>query len=111
VRLGPKAAENIGLAIHELATNAVKHGAFTAACGRIDVWWSKEQRNGEDWLFLNWKESGMAGLAVEQRREGFGTILLQQTLQYDLGAEVTRAFEPSGFRCEIAFPLTRNATR
>jgi two-component sensor histidine kinase len=111
VRLGPKAAENIGLAIHELATNAVKHGAFTAACGRIDVWWSKEQRNGEDWLFLNWKESGMAGLAVEQRREGFGTILLQQTLQYDLDAEVTRAFEPSGFRCEIAFPLTRNVSR
>jgi two-component sensor histidine kinase len=111
VRLTPKAAENIGLAIHELATNAVKHGAFTAPRGRIDVWWSKGERNGADWLFLHWKESGMAGLPVEQRREGFGTILLQQTLQYDLGAEVTRAFEPGGFRCEIAFPLTRNASR
>jgi len=110
VRLNPRAAENIGLAIHELATNAVKHGAFTAPRGRIDVGWSKQSRNSDDWLLLNWKESGMAGLTVVQGREGFGTILLQQTLPYDLGAEVTRAFEPSGFRCEIAFPLAPNAS-
>lgn len=111
VRLNPKAAENIGLAIHELATNAVKHGAFTTPRGRIDVGWSKERRDGDDWLVLTWKEGGMGGCAVDKGREGFGTRLLQQTLPYDLGAEVTRAFEPSGVRCAIAFPLTRNGAR
>lgn len=110
VRLQPKAAESIGLAIHELATNAVKHGAFTVDRGRIDVCWSKESTDSGAWLSLGWKESGMSGHPVEQKREGFGTLLLQQTLQYDLGAKVTRLFEPSGFRCEIAFPLATNAS-
>ncbi|WP_407176108.1 sensor histidine kinase [Bradyrhizobium sp. STM 3562] len=108
VHLNPKAAENIGLAIHELATNAVKHGAFTAQRGRIEVNWWTQQRADSEWLCLHWKESGMAGRPVKQTREGFGSILLQQMLQYDLGAEVTQAFEPSGYRCEIAFPLRRN---
>jgi len=105
VRLGAKAAERIALAMHELATNALKHGAFTVERGCIDVRWSKEPRNGADWLSLEWKESGMLGRPVEQRREGFGTVLLRHTLRYDLGAEVVRAYEPNGFRCEIAFPL------
>jgi PAS domain S-box-containing protein len=105
VRLGAKAAERLALVIHELATNALKHGAFSVERGHIDVGWSTEERDGRAWLSLAWKESGMTGRHVEQRREGFGTILLRHTLPYDLGAEVTRTYEPSGFRCEIAFPL------
>jgi len=105
VRLKAKAAESLGLAVHELATNALKHGAFTVDHGYIDVRWSKEHREDVVWLSLEWKESGMMGRPVEQKREGFGSILLRHTLRYDLGAEVTRAYEPSGFRCEIAFPL------
>jgi len=108
-RLKAKVAESMSLAIHELATNALKHGAFTVDRGHIDVRWVKEQREGEAWLSLEWKESGMMGRPVEQRREGFGTILLRHTLRYDLGAEVTRAYEPNGFRCEIAFPLASDA--
>ena len=107
VRLKPKAVERIGLAMHELATNALKHGALTSERGHIDVRWLEEQRDGKVWLSLEWKESGMMGRRVEQRREGFGTILLRHTLRYDLGAEVTPVYEPSGFRCEIAFPLER----
>lgn len=110
VRLKAKAAEGIALTVHELATNAVKHGAFTVALGRIDVQWKKEVRGNETWLWLEWKESGMSGRAVEPRREGFGTILLRHSLRYDLGAEVTPLFEPSGFRCEIAFPLGSSAS-
>jgi PAS domain S-box-containing protein len=110
VRLKPKAAKGIGLAIHELATNAVKHGAFTVADGHIEVRWSKEERDGEPWLAFCWTESGMTGRPVKQVREGFGTILLQQTLQYDLGAIVVRRFEPTGFRCEIGLPFAANAS-
>ena len=105
VRLKAKAAENIGLAIHELATNAVKHGALSVERARIDVRWRKEQRGSEAWLVLDWIESGMNGHPVKQRREGFGSILLRQTLAYDLGAEVALVYEPSGFCCQIALPL------
>jgi PAS domain S-box-containing protein len=108
VRLTPKAAESLGLAIHELATNAVKHGAFTVEGGRIDVSWQKQARGAEAWLSIDWKESGMTGRPIEQKRKGFGTLLLQQALQYDLGAQVTRRFDPHGFQCEIAFPLPQN---
>jgi two-component sensor histidine kinase len=72
-------------------------------------WW-EEPRDGGPWLSLDWKESGMDGRAVGQAREGFGTVLLQQSLPYDLGAEVTRSFEPSGFRCAIVFPFEPNAS-
>jgi PAS domain S-box-containing protein len=109
VRLRARAAESMALAIHELATNAIKHGAFTVKAGHIDVRWHTERRGGEPWLSLEWKESGMTGRPVEQRREGFGTILLRHTLRYDLGAEVTRVYEPGGFRCEIVFPLGGDA--
>jgi len=107
-RLKPKAAESIGLAINELATNAVKYGAFTVPQGRIDVHWTMASRGDQTWLSLDWKESGMQGRPIEERRRGFGTLLLEQMLQYDLGAEVTRMFEPTGFHCTIAFPLTAN---
>jgi PAS domain S-box-containing protein len=110
VRLKAKAAESIGLAIHELATNALKHGAYTSDRGHVGVRWWKEQRDSGPWLSLEWKESGMEGHTVEQGREGFGTVLLQQSLPYDLGAEVTRSFEPSGFRCTIGFPFEPNAS-
>lgn len=108
VRLKPKAAESIGLAIHELATNAVKYGAFTVSDGWIGIRWMTALRDDQIWLTIDWKESGMQGRPVEERRRGFGTVLLQQTLQYDLDAEVKRMFEPTGLHCEIAFPLARH---
>lgn len=110
VRLKGRVAESMGLAIHELATNAVKHGAYTSERGHVHVCWRKEPRDAVAWLSLDWKESGMDGRPVRQAREGFGTILLQQSLQYDLGAQVTRLFEPSGFHCTITFPSGANAS-
>jgi PAS domain S-box-containing protein len=110
VRLKAKLAESLGLAFHELTTNAVKHGAFTVEHGHIDVRWAKELRDGQIWVSLEWKESGMHGRRVAQSREGFGSILLRQTLAYDLGAEVQRSYEPGGFCCEIAFPLEGRAS-
>ena len=104
LRLDGKAAENMGLAFHELATNAVEHGAFTSRLGLIQVQWRLEER-GVSWLVLDWIESGMQGRLVAPSREGFGTMLLLRVLRDDLGAEVTRRFEPEGFSCTIAFPL------
>jgi PAS domain S-box-containing protein len=110
VRLQPKVAESIGLAVHELATNAVKHGALAVAGGHVEVSWRRETRQEAEWLSLDWSESGMAGRRVAQAREGFGTVLLLRTLPYDLGATVERTFSPRGFRCNISFPLAANAS-
>lgn len=105
VRLKPRAAESMGLAIHELATNAIKYGAFAAPQGRIGIAWHTAPRGNHTWLSLDWNESGMLGRPVVEARRGFGTILLQEALTYDLGAEVKREFRPTGLYCNIAFPL------
>ena len=109
VRLQAKAAESTSLAIHELATNALKYGALSVPRGRVDINWSTAPRANHTWLSLDWKESGMNGRPVVESRRGFGATLLEDMLKYDFGAEVTRMFNPDGFRCEIAFPLVANA--
>jgi two-component sensor histidine kinase len=111
VRLQPKTAESIGLAIHELAINAVKYGALSVTKGRIGIHWLTSARGNHTWLSLDWVESGMTGHPVKESRRGFGTAMLENMLTYDLGAEVRRMFDPAGFRCEIAFPVLANAGR
>jgi two-component sensor histidine kinase len=111
VRLRPRIAESIGLAIHELATNAIKFGAFAAPHGRVDIAWQTAPRGNHTWLYFDWKESGMRGRPVVEARRGFGMTLLQEALTYDLGAEVKREFAPSGFHCCIALPLPAEGER
>jgi PAS domain S-box-containing protein len=105
VRLKPKVAEVLGLTLHELATNAVKYGAFTRERGHIRVSWGLQRRDGRDWLMLDWKETGMRGEPAQPSHEGFGAMVLEQTLPYDLDARVSRMFEADGFRCTIEFPM------
>jgi two-component sensor histidine kinase len=106
VRLQPKAAETLGLAVHELATNALKHGALSVPHGRIRVTWRVDNGVEMPRLVFEWKESGVADRAVKRRRQGFGTDLLERTLAYELKAQVTQAFDPDGLRCTIELPLT-----
>ncbi|MFH5923575.1 PAS domain-containing protein [Roseomonas xinghualingensis] len=101
VHLRPKAAEALGLAIHELTTNAVKYGALSVPQGRIDVTWRTEPSR----LVINWRESGVPGPVIPLR-EGFGTDLLERTLPYELNAKVRQSFEESGLHCTIELPLT-----
>jgi PAS domain S-box-containing protein len=106
VRLQSKAAETFGLAIHELATNAVKHGALVVPQGRIRVTWRVHNSTEVPRLVFEWKESGVPERAAKRRRRGFGTDLLERTLAYELKAKVAQAFEPDGLRCTIELPLT-----
>jgi two-component system, chemotaxis family, CheB/CheR fusion protein len=105
VRLQAKAAENFGLAVHELATNAVKYGALSAKSGRIAVAWDVERTNGAARLTFEWTETGVPLDRTQPRRRGFGTELLERTLAYELGAEARAAFEPDGVRWRIELPL------
>jgi two-component sensor histidine kinase len=100
VRLPDRTAEVLGLAVHELASNAVKFGALLDLGGSLSVEW---RRNGDGSLTLVWKERGRPARAVPGRR-GFGLELLESRVPYELQARVAFALEADGARCEIALP-------
>ncbi|MBP1804895.1 sensor histidine kinase [Rubellimicrobium aerolatum] len=103
VRLPVRAAELLGLAFHELATNALKFGALAKAEGRLAVEWTVD-RGSPPRLRLSWTESG-GGRRAPPRRRGFGTELLERTLPYSLEARVALDHRPEGTRCTIELPL------
>lgn len=106
VRLKSKAAETFALAVHELATNAVKYGALASAGGRIAVTWSLDASDNEARLRLEWRESGVGLDGAKLRRKGFGMELLERTLMYELAAKTTLDFRREGLICTIEMPLT-----
>ena len=103
VSLAPKAAETLGLALHELATNAVKHGALSNALGSIDVAWRIAGDEAPQ-LELDWIEHG-GPTVLPPRRKGFGSEILERTLAYELKGNTQMEFRPSGFVCHISVPL------
>ena len=104
VKLPSKVAENLGLAIHELATNAIKYGALSTGGGRIRVAWTMSEGEPQE-LLLQWKETGVRLPASGPTRRGFGTELIERMLPYQLGARTELAFEPDGLRCNIEVTL------
>ena len=106
VRLQPKAAETFALAIHELATNAIKHGALTQSIGRIDVSWRIDEAASSAELVFEWWERGGPAVAPPKRK-GFGTELLERTLAFELKGKTTLVFDPSGVHCTIVIPMNR----
>ena len=105
VQLSPKAAEVLTLAVHELATNATKYGAFSRAGGRLDVRWIVEERGTQRWLVFDWIEHGVPIVDAVPRRRGFGTELLSQRIPYELKGRGSFEFKPGGLQSRIEFPL------
>jgi two-component system CheB/CheR fusion protein len=103
VRLAQKAAEALGLALHELATNAVKFGALSQNGGQLAVTWQIE----DDTLLLEWRESEVPAVDPQPGRSGFGREWLEQGLAYQLGAQTRIQFMPGGVVCVIRLPLQR----
>lgn len=102
VFLNARAALSLGLAIHELVTNAAKYGALSIKNGVVDLAWSIKPE--EQLLCLHWRESGGPPVAPPPR-SGFGRLLLQRALASDLGGRVKTEFLPAGLRCTISLPL------
>lgn len=110
VLLQPKAAEVLGLALHELATNAIKYGALAAPFGQIRVSWQIAETDETSCLVLTWRERRLSHSIVPPTHRGFGLDTLERTLPYELGARTTLAFAPDGLVCTMMIPLTdRNA--
>ena len=107
IRLQPKPAETLVLALHELATNAVKYGALAKPEGRIAVTWQIDRTGGTPQLVFEWVEKNGPKIDKPARR-GFGSELLEQTLAFELKAHTTLSFDPGGFiaRCDPARSAT-----
>ncbi|HEY3949642.1 sensor histidine kinase [Phenylobacterium sp.] len=97
-------AIGMGLLLHELATNAVKYGAFSAQGGRVAV---TLEDAPEGRVAYAWRESGGPAVSAPNK-PGFGARLLQQVLRPQ-GGEVTPAFDPDGFHARIEFPAVRQS--
>ncbi len=100
-----RAAERLALALHELATNAMKFGALAQPQGSIAITWTVEERPKGPVLSLDWTEGGLTLATPETRRSGFGMDVLQRMLPHDLKAEVVVAFQADGLTCRIVLPL------
>jgi two-component system, chemotaxis family, CheB/CheR fusion protein len=106
VRLRQNAAETFALAVHELATNAVKYGALATNKGRVSVTWRVVKTSAGPRLSLQWRESGVALVDPSPARTGFGRDLIENGLPYELGATTTLEFAPGGVQAAIELPLT-----
>ena len=110
LELQPRAGQVFALAVHELAVNAVEHGALGTGTGRLEIAWSVSGEEPRTALTFIWKETDAASVH-QPSHQGFGTEVLTRTLAYELKAETTFAFEPDGLRCTIRFPLPERIGR
>ena len=93
----------LGMALHELATNAAKYGALSTRDGRVAIS-SRLDSNGTDRLRICWSEH--SGPPVRQPlHRGFGMKLIEEALVYETEGDVTLRFLPVGVRCEIQLPV------
>jgi PAS domain S-box-containing protein len=104
VHLPSHIAVPLGMAVHELTTNAVRHGALAKEKGRVEVGWSMTEMDGEPALLCEWNEF-VGSPVTPRRRDGFGSMLLERVLPQQIRAEVKVDFAPEGFRLRMAVPL------
>jgi two-component sensor histidine kinase len=106
VAIKPEAAQNLGLALHELAINAKKFGALSVPDGRVSIRWDHNGGGENSAVELSWVEQ--FGPKVKARRKrGFGSLVIERNLARSLDAEVNLEFEPDGVRCRILIPASQ----
>ena len=103
--LSPEAGQNVSMVMHELTTNAVKHGALSTNDGRISVRWNRTRNSADAWLCIEWRETG-GPLVQTSRRSSYGTEVIRNLIPYELGGTVDLVFASEGVRCDINIPLT-----
>ncbi len=108
VPLDPRGALALGMAIHELATNAAKYGALSVPEGNVAVTWAVERTGDDDHLVLNWIEQNGPPVTPPAKR-GFGTVLIERGLAHDLSGEAKVQFLPGGVRASVRAPLRNGA--
>ena len=108
IRISPKATLALGIAFHELATNAVKYGAFSNEAGSILIAWTIEPKPEGNRLILIWHEKDGPPVAPPTRK-GFGTRVIERGLAHELEGTVHLDYRANGLVCTIDFPAPRGA--
>ncbi len=103
VMLKPKTAISLGMAFHELITNAAKHGALSKLGGSVEIAWDWV-RPADSQLRIRWSERGGPEVGPPAR-SGFGRLLLERGLAHELRGKVQLEFAREGLKCVIVFPL------
>lgn len=113
VRLRSSTVQTLALALHELATNAVKYGALSQPAGHLAVRWRVEpaEEEGHRRLHVEWRESGVVMPEVDTAAPdgGYGRELIERVLPYQLKAQTTYELGSDGVRCTIALLIARGA--
>lgn len=104
VFLSPEKAQNLALALHELATNSAKYGALSVVTGHLDVVW--ENKRGV--LTLRWQESGGPPVAPPTT-QGFGTKIMNASIKHQIGGNVALDWRPTGLHCTLQVPIETGA--
>ncbi len=102
VKVEPKVALALSLIFHELVTNAVKYGAFSAEKGQITAEWELDPNAADSQVKLTWTERGGPAVAPPEKT-GFGTQLIQRSARYELDGEASLHFMDTGLVCELSF--------
>ncbi|SMQ76501.1 PAS domain S-box-containing protein [Sphingopyxis terrae subsp. ummariensis] len=106
VALPAAVAEPLGLAIHELTTNAIKFGALRFAASRLDIAWAVTAAHRDTpKLTLEWREHAVPAVPLAPIRRGFGLELIEKAIPYRLSARSTVDFAPGGIGCRIILDL------
>jgi two-component sensor histidine kinase len=105
--LKPQAAQSLGMAFHELATNAMKYGSLSVSSGRVNVAWERwRDVTGEECVRLRWEETGGPS-PVAPLRKGFGTVVIEKITPASLQGAVRLDWPPEGFIWELEVPLAK----
>lgn len=109
VRVSPHQAVSISLVLHELATNALKHGALRAPEGKVSISWNTAlDSEGRRYMSLLWAESGGPPVA-KPASSGFGTRLINRTFATQGGGRADIEYAPSGLRCVMELLLSQSS--
>jgi two-component system CheB/CheR fusion protein len=115
VALETSQVQTFALALHELATNAVKYGALSTPDGLLSVQWELVQsEKRKPRLHVDWRESGVADVpepGAAPRGSGYGRELIERALPYQLGASTTYGFTGDGVRCTIEIDVPSDEVR
>lgn len=104
VALTPDQTQALGLALHELATNAVKYGAWSNPTGTVEVHWTLEARDGENWVHIEWTERGGPPV-LNPSRNGFGQTVIAQAAGRSANSSSTTRFDRQGLTWNLSMPV------
>ena len=104
VELPSQLAVPLGMTIHELTTNAFRHGALSMPNGRVTVRWTVMPAKDKRVLTCHWIEAE-GPLVAQPSKHGFGSMILTRVLSQQIGAKVQASYEPAGFELTAEIPL------